>query len=112
MKYQILFSRKNKKKKKPFKMSSAEFLTNMQSVNLYRTAFIVGDYLSYYYCYFFVFSTEAAGGGSKKKKSSAFQTISATHRVCIIKIQSTLVISNSKGLTEILRDIHTSTYQS
>ena len=28
------------------------------------------------------------------------------------KIQSTLVISNSKGLTEILRDIRTSTYQS
>ena len=27
-------------------------------------------------------------------------------------IQSTLVISNSKGLTEILRDIRTSTYQS
>ena len=27
-------------------------------------------------------------------------------------IQSTLVISNSKGLTETLRDIHTSTYQS
>ena len=27
------------------------------------------------------------------------------------KIQSTLVISNSKGLSEILRDIHTSTYQ-
>ena len=29
-----------------------------------------------------------------------------------IQIQSTLVISNSKGLTEILRDIRTSTYQS
>ena len=28
------------------------------------------------------------------------------------KIQSTLVISNSKGLAEILRDIRTSTYQS
>ena len=28
------------------------------------------------------------------------------------KIQSTLVISNSKGLTETLRDISTSTYQS
>ena len=27
-------------------------------------------------------------------------------------VQSTLVISNSKGLTEILRYIHTSTYQS
>ena len=27
-------------------------------------------------------------------------------------IQSTLVISNSKGLTETLRDIRTSTYQS
>ena len=30
----------------------------------------------------------------------------------IFNIQSTLVISNSKGLTEILRDIRTSTYQS
>ena len=29
-----------------------------------------------------------------------------------IKIQSNLVISNSKGLTETLRDIRTSTYQS
>ena len=28
-----------------------------------------------------------------------------------IYIQSTLVISNSKGLSEILRDIHTSIYQ-
>ena len=28
------------------------------------------------------------------------------------QIQSTLVISNSKGLTETLRDIRTSTYQS
>ena len=27
------------------------------------------------------------------------------------KIQSTLVISKSKGLSETLRDIHTSTYQ-
>ena len=27
------------------------------------------------------------------------------------QLQSTLVISNSKGLTEILRDIRTSTYQ-
>ena len=29
-----------------------------------------------------------------------------------VDIQSTLVISNSKGLTETLRDIRTSTYQS
>ena len=28
-----------------------------------------------------------------------------------LQIQSTLVISNSRGLAEILRDIHTSTYQ-
>ena len=28
-----------------------------------------------------------------------------------LNIQSTLVISNSKGLSEILRDIHISTYQ-
>ena len=28
------------------------------------------------------------------------------------EVQSTLVISNSKGLTEILQDIRTSTYQS
>ena len=27
------------------------------------------------------------------------------------KVQSTLFMSNSKGLSEILRDIHTSTYQ-
>ena len=32
---------------------------------------------------------------------------SSTHK----KVQSTLVISNSKGLSEILRDIRTSTYQ-
>ena len=30
---------------------------------------------------------------------------------CCTEIQSTLVISNSKGLSEILRDIRTSTYQ-
>ena len=30
----------------------------------------------------------------------------------LVYIQSTLVISNSKGLTETLRDIRTSTYQS
>ena len=30
----------------------------------------------------------------------------------ILKVQSTPVISNSKGLTEILRDIRTLTYQS
>ena len=30
----------------------------------------------------------------------------------IRKIQSTLIVSNSKGLTEILRDIRNSTYQS
>ena len=30
---------------------------------------------------------------------------------CILRIQWTLVISNSKGLSEILRDIRTSTYQ-
>ena len=30
----------------------------------------------------------------------------------IFNIQSTLVISNTKGLTETLRDIRTSTYQS
>ena len=39
-----------------------------------------------------------------------------THIICFLleikKVQSTLVISNSKGLTEILRDIRTSTYQS
>ena len=34
------------------------------------------------------------------------------HAWPISEIQSTLVISNSKGLTEILRDIRTSTYQS
>ena len=34
------------------------------------------------------------------------------YNVLTSNIQSTLVISNSKGLTEILRDIRTSTYQS
>ena len=29
----------------------------------------------------------------------------------MLHLQSTLIISNSKGLFEILRDIHTSTYQ-
>ena len=29
----------------------------------------------------------------------------------ILQVQSTLVISNSKGLSEILRDIRSSTYQ-
>ena len=33
-------------------------------------------------------------------------------RNCFAKLQSTLVISNSKGRTEIFRDIRTSTYQS
>ena len=32
--------------------------------------------------------------------------------VVYIHVQSTLIISNSKGLTETLRDIRTSTYQS
>ena len=31
--------------------------------------------------------------------------------VYVVDVQSTLVISNSKGLSEILRDIRTSTYQ-
>ena len=31
--------------------------------------------------------------------------------MCHIQVQSTLVISKSKGPSEILRDIHTSTYQ-
>ena len=41
----------------------------------------------------------------------------STHNICFrqeirkIQIQSTLVISNSEGLSEILRDIRTSTYQ-
>ena len=40
-----------------------------------------------------------------------------THNMCFLReikkknIQSTLVISNSKGLSEILRDIRSSTYQ-
>ena len=59
----------------------------------------------------------------KKKKMSSAAVVIGTLRVnkdnvyffClkqILKIQSTLVISNSKGLTETLRDIHTSSYQS
>ena len=44
-------------------------------------------------------------------ESEAIQT--STQSICFIKIkvQSTLVISNSKGLSEILRDICTSTHQ-
>ena len=37
--------------------------------------------------------------------------VNSWNRECIFYIQSTLVISNSKGLSEILRDIHSSTYQ-
>ena len=43
---------------------------------------------------------------SNPTKSRSFQT------KMYLMIQSTLVISNSKGLTESLRDIRTSTYQS
>ena len=35
----------------------------------------------------------------------------ADYQLTTIEMQSTLVISNSKGLSEILRDIRTSTYQ-
>ena len=40
-------------------------------------------------------------------------TIYVMFKLCILqcKVQSTLVISNSKGLSKILRDIPTSTYQ-
>ena len=41
---------------------------------------------------------------------TAFLLALATAKRCS-EIQSTLVISNSKGLSEILRDIRTSTYQ-
>ena len=42
----------------------------------------------------------------------AAQTERKTSLLYIKKLQSTLVISNSKGHTEILRDIRISTYQS
>ena len=38
--------------------------------------------------------------------------IFANCSLSVINLQSTLVISNSKGLAETLRDIRTSTYQS
>ena len=38
-------------------------------------------------------------------------SLCSAHTFYVVKIQSTLVISNSKGLSEILRDIRTSTYQ-
>ena len=39
------------------------------------------------------------------------QNVKICFRGKVSKIQSTLVISNSKGLSETLRDVHTSTYQ-
>ena len=45
-------------------------------------------------------------------KHSPILLVSFPITYTLIQIQSTLVISNSKGLTEILRDIRTSTYQS
>ena len=39
------------------------------------------------------------------------KNIKSKTRVVLVQIQSTLVISNSKGLSKILRDIRTSTYQ-
>ena len=39
-------------------------------------------------------------------------TIKGKELICSFYIQSTLVISNSKGLSETLRDIRTSKYQS
>ena len=45
-------------------------------------------------------------------KISEFLPENFQFMVVKFSIQSTLVISNSKGLSEILRDIRTSTYQS
>ena len=51
--------------------------------------------------------------GSDKAVNEAL--VMSIHNNCFLRerriIQSTLVISNSKGLSEILRDIRTSTYQ-
>ena len=47
----------------------------------------------------------------KKKKTSERYVLSWVYVVSQRLIQSTLVISNSKGLSEILRDIRSSTYQ-
>ena len=52
-------------------------------------------------------------GKNKKKYESVVSWIGPAYgKVKSHFIQSTLVISNSKGLTETLRDIGTSTYQS
>ena len=40
-----------------------------------------------------------------------FLTLWNSEHTSVTELQSTLVISNSKGLSEILRDIRTSTYQ-
>ena len=50
----------------------------------------------------------------RRDTSAGFSFLSAfiALKSLFFNLQSTLVISNSKGLTEILRDIHTSTYRS
>ena len=51
------------------------------------------------------------GGSRKGVIVSKYDSVS-TLQGCRLQIQSTLVISKSKGLTEILQDMRTSTYQS
>ena len=56
------------------------------------------------------------GYGTRLKDKRRWSPISSYRRWLLLRnqvliIQSTLVISNSKGLSEILRDIRTSTYQ-
>ena len=46
-----------------------------------------------------------------RRHTSTMTYFAHCHRLLLTDIQSTLVISNSKGLSEILRDIRTSTYQ-
>ena len=47
----------------------------------------------------------------KKTANSLQSTLVIEHKETTNSLQSTLVISKSKGLSEILRDIRTSTYQ-
>ena len=59
----------------------------------------------------FVQITQGLLSFSNKVRRLTFDLFTARKNLCPIHLQSTLVISNSKGLSKILRDIRTSTYQ-
>ena len=58
-----------------------------------------------------ILSTHDIGVYGKTRKVRIITKYPSLTSPLIIVLQSTLVISNSKGLSEILRDIHTWTYQ-